>query len=200
MDTAKTYTAFSGNRRLSTGTLERVLREVKKYLDSRRPGVRNNSRQVLVFCDQTGKQVDFDLRGDILEVLRKALPVPTRVGPGRPRLGVVSREISLLPRHWEWLEEQPNGASAALRRLIDEARRGESSEAMLRARIDAVGRIMTVLAGNLPGFEEGCRSLYRRDLALLTECVKNWPPDIRSYILEHVELEPKHEGSDSSAS
>lgn len=200
MDRDITYTAFSGNRRLSTGALERVLREVKQDLDTRPPGKRNNAREVLFFCDQTGKQVDFDLRGDVLEVIHQALPAPNRVGPGRPRLGVVSREISLLPRHWEWLEEQPNGASAALRRLIDQARKGENSQATFRARIDAVGRIMTVLAGNLPGFEEACRSLYRRDLAGLTQCIKGWAPDIRSYILEHAELGPVDEGSESTDS
>ncbi|MFY0534142.1 DUF2239 family protein [Nannocystis pusilla] len=45
---------------------------------------------------------------------------PARTGPGRPKLGVVSREVSLLPRHWEWLERQPSGSR---RRCADSSRR-----------------------------------------------------------------------------
>jgi hypothetical protein len=47
----------------------------------------------LIFHDQTGKQVDFDLRGSIREVLERVAPKPVRTGPGRPRLGVTSREV-----------------------------------------------------------------------------------------------------------
>jgi hypothetical protein len=185
MDTTSTYSAFCGSRRLISGTLESVLREMKRLFDTPSSEGSNNDGAVLVFNDQLGQQVDFDLRGPIEEVLRKALPVPAQVGPGRPKLGVVSREITLLPRHWEWLEHQRNGASATLRRLVESASKDEGSEQTARARIEAVGRVMTVLGGNLPGFEEACRALYRRDLAGLTQKMEGWPPDIRSYVLEH---------------
>jgi len=184
MDTNFTYSAFCGSRRLITGTLEQVVRKLKCYFDIGLDEGTSNQGPVLVFCDQQGQQVDFDLRGSIEEVLRNSLPAPVRLGPGRPRLGVVSREVTLLPRHWEWLESQPSGASAALRRLVENARKDWSSEQSVRARIEAVGRVMTVLAGNLPGFEEACRALYRRDLATLSQSIESWPPDIRSYILE----------------
>jgi hypothetical protein len=189
MDTNSTYSAFCGTRRLLTGTLEDVLREVKRFFDMHTSENAKNEGTVLVFNDQEGLQVDFDLRGPIEGVLRKALPVPSQVGPGRPRLGVVSREITLLPRHWEWLERQPNGASAALRRLVEKASKDLSSEQTFRARIEAVGRVMTVLAGNLQKFEQAYRALYRRDLESLTQNMEGWPPDIRSYILEHATLD-----------
>jgi len=195
MDTNFTYSAFCGSRRLITGTLEQVIRKLKCYFDMRLDEGTSNRGPVLVFCDQQGQQVDFDLRGSIEEVLRNSLPAPVRLGPGRPRLGVVSREVTLLPRHWEWLESQPNGASAALRRLVENARKDWSSEQSVRARIEAVGRVMTVLAGNLPGFEEACRALYRRDLATLSQSIESWPPDIRSYILEHAAQEQNGEES-----
>jgi hypothetical protein len=188
MDTTSTYSAFSGSRRLITGTLECVLREIKRFSDMHPDECAGNRGAVLVFNDQLGQQVDFDLRGPIEEVLRKALVSPARVGPGRPRLGVVSREISLLPRHWEWLECQPNGVSAALRRLVEEARKDEGSDQTVRARIESVGRVMTALAGNLPGFEEACRGLYRRDLDSLSQSMEGWPPDIRTYILEYASV------------
>jgi hypothetical protein len=183
MDTNLTYSAFSGSRRLTTGPLESVLRKIKHFHDTSTRAA--NDGPLLVFCDQKGQQFDYDLRGSIEEVLRKALPAPARTGPGRPKLGVVSREVTLLPRQWEWLESQPNGASAALRRLVEEARKNRNSDQTTRVRIDAVGRVMTVLAGNLPGFEEACRALYRQDMAGLTQRIESWPPDIRAYILEH---------------
>jgi len=183
MDTNFTYSAFSGSRRLITGPLETVLREIKPFHDT--SGKAANDGPLLIFCDQQGQQVDFDLRGSIEEVLRKALPAPARTGPGRPKLGVVAREVTLLPRQWEWLESQPNGASAAIRRLVEEARKNGHSDQSARARVDAVGRVMTVLAGNLPGFEEACRSLYRQDKAGLTQRIEGWPSDIRAYILEN---------------
>jgi hypothetical protein len=96
---------------------------------------------------------------------------------------VTSREISLLPRHWEWLETQPNGASATLRRLVDEARKRDSGESRTRAAIDATGRVMTAIAGNLPGFEEAYRALYARDPMKLAQQVKAWPRDVREYLL-----------------
>src|SRR5437016_7507583 len=99
MDDTSTYSAFAGWKRIASGSLSETLRETKGHLDSGRGG----TELLLIFHDQTGKQVDFDFRGTLQEVLDRALPKPAKTGPGRPRLGVTSREVSLLPRHWEWL-------------------------------------------------------------------------------------------------
>jgi hypothetical protein len=166
-----TYIAFLGWKCVANGPLEAVLQACKTQTET---------EPLLIFHQQTGKQVDFDFRGSIEDVLARVAPKPERIGPGRPRLGVISREVSLLPRHWDWLETQPAGASAALRRLVDDARRHDTGEALA---IQATGRVMTALAGNLPGFEEASRALYARDGIRLAECVKDWPDDIRAYIL-----------------
>ncbi len=173
-----TYTAFLGWKRVVTGSQEDMLRQVKASLESK-----PSNEPLLIFEDQTGTQVDFDLRGSIEEVLERVMPKPARPGPGRPRLGVVSREISLLPRHWEWLEAQANGASSTLRRLVDEARKQGVVEGESRRSVEAAGRVMTALGGNLPGFEEACRALYARDRARLEQQVKEWPQDLRDYVL-----------------
>ena len=170
-----TYIAFRDWKCISNGPLEAVLPACKEQQDA------------LIFHQQTGKQVDFDFRGSIEDVLARVAPKPERTGPGRPRLGVISREVSLLPRHWDWLETQPAGASAALRRLVDDARRNDPGDALA---IQATGRVMTALAGNLPGFEEATRALYARDRARLADCVKDWPPDVRAYVMRDVPASP----------
>lgn len=137
----------------------------------------------MIFEDKTGRQVDFQFGGTLTEVLARALPAKERVGPGRPKLGVVSREVSLLPRHWEWLEEQPQGISATLRRLVDEAKKKNPGEQRARRGREAVSKIMTAIAGNLPGYEEATRALFAKDNARFAELVVAWPKDIERYLL-----------------
>ena len=171
-----TYTAFLGWKRIAAGSLEEMLRETKRRIGDKPP-----EELLLIFEDHSGKQIDFDLRGSVQEVLDRVAPKPVRTGPGRPKLGVTSREISLLPRHWEWLETQPNGASAALRRLVDEARRTDTGR--WRGAMDATGRVMTAIAGSLPGFEEAYRALYARDRARLESFITAWPEDVQACVL-----------------
>jgi hypothetical protein len=175
VDEQKTYTAFANTEMVATGPLGAVLAEVKQRSD-RDPGA-----FLPIFDDLTGRQVDFDLRGTLPEVLARALPVPQRTGPGRPKLGVTAREISLLPRHWEWLEQQPNGASAAIRRLVDEARKTDPDEQRIRLAIEAASRYLSAMAGNLPGYEEATRALYNRNRLRFDEHTVTWPADIRLY-------------------
>lgn len=138
---------------------------------------------VQIFVDQTGQPIDFDFRGTLDEVRARAEPLRRRPGPGRPRLGVVSREVSLLPRHWEWLEQQRNGISAALRRLVDEARRREPDREKARRARDAAGRFMWGMAGDLPGFEEASRALFAGDQDRFEELVGDWPRDVHAHLL-----------------
>lgn len=180
-----TFTAFTGDRMLASGALETVLRAAKRELDGQAPA----GQAVLVFEDQTGEAIDFDFRGSPEEVLarladhpRFAVAPARRPGPGRPRLGVVCREISLLPRHWEWLERQPNGISAALRRLVDEARKREPDRGRARQARAAAGRFMTAMAGDRAGYEEASRALYARDRERLAALTGDWPTDIREHL------------------
>jgi hypothetical protein len=176
MDEDRTYTIFAGQKRIASGPLETVLPEVKKWFDQRRDTL------ILFFDDQTGKQLDFDLRGTPSEVLARALPPQARTGPGRPKLGVVSREVSLLPRHWDWLEEQPNGASAALRRLVDQVRRQDAEAHRSRLAKDVTLRFMTAMAGDLAGYEEATRALYAGKRPPFNRLIRKWPDDIRTHV------------------
>ncbi len=177
----QTYTAFVGETLIASGPVDTMLAPVKAGFDH------NPSLLFLIFEDQTGRQVDFDLRGSLNEVVARALPAAPRSGPGRPKLGVVSREISLLPRHWEWLEQQPSGASAAIRRLVDQARKREPTEQRARLATEALGRFLSAMAGNLPGYEEASRALYAANRPLFEDLIRDWPHDIRAYIQRRAE-------------
>lgn len=181
------YVAFEGTRRIAAGNLERVALRVKQRVDE---GART---PVLVLDALTSETVELDLRGTPDNVRRRladrraaedapALPdAATARGPGRPRLGVVAREVTLLPRHWEWLREQPGGASVALRKLVEEARRASAGRDRLRRARDAAYRFMHVLAGDEPGFEEAVRALYAGDRERFQAMTARWPADPRAH-------------------
>lgn len=180
-----TYTAFAGGRLVVSGDLRVLLERTKQWLDERGAEGGAENAGVLIFEDQTGREVDFDFRGTLPEILERALPAASpspRTGPGRPKLGVVSREVSMLPRHWEWLEQQPHGLSAALRRLVDEARKRDPGKDRERRARDAASRVMSVLAGNRPGFEEASRALFAGNRARFDAIVHDWPEDIGAHL------------------
>ena len=178
-------TAFAGHRRLASGSLLEVALAVKRAVADRSAG------PLLVFDDATGRGVDVDVRGTPEELavrLSPSLPPSeaegTPAGPrgrGRPRLGVVAREVTLLPRHWEWLSTQPGGASVALRRLVEDARRAGAGQDRARQARDAAYRFMHAMAGDLPGFEEAARALFASDRARFAGLVAGWPPDVREH-------------------
>jgi uncharacterized protein len=173
-----TYSAFAGDRRIVRGTLEEMLRKAKRKLDA------NPDLRLLIFEDETGREVDFDFRGTADDVIARAKPTPTPAGPGRPRLGVVSREVSLLPRHWEWLERHPQGISAGIRRLVDGARKREPDEDRARVARAAASRFMWVMAGDLPKFEEASRALFASNRTRFEELTRSWPVDVRKHLDE----------------
>lgn len=180
--TERTYTAFAGDTLVASGQLRTLLPAAWQRQHA------GTSELLLVFEDWSGRQVDLDLRGTVEEVVARAEAAhaseEAQAGArrGRPRLGVVSREVTLLPRHWDWLEEQPNGISAALRRLVDEARKREPEKERTRRAIAAANRFMTALAGNRPGFEEAGRALFAGDRARFSELIGDWPADVRQYL------------------
>ena len=175
------YSAFSGDRLIAFGLLAEVLGAAKAHLDT------SEDPRLLIFEDRTGQQLDFDFSGSLAEVLTRALPPPERTGPGRPKLGVVSREVSLLPRHWEWLEAQPQGISAGLRRLVEDARKQNPGEQRARKGREALNRFMTAIAGNRPNYEEATRALFAQDHARFEELIVDWPEDIRAHLLRILE-------------
>jgi hypothetical protein len=171
------YAAFAGARRIASGALREILPVLKERFD------RDRSELVLVFERESGRQIEFDLRGTLQEVLEREVPSAPR-GPGRPKLGVTSREVSLFPRHWDWLEEQPNGASAALRRLVEHAIKNQSGEDRARRTRAALSRFLTSMAGDRPHYEEASRALFAGDTPLFEKLVQRWPKDIRDYAVE----------------
>ena len=186
------YSAFSGDRLIAFGSLPEVLEAAKAYIDT------TDDPQLLIFEDHTGRQIDFDFRGTMEQVLARALPPPARTGPGRPKLGVVSREVSLLPRHWEWLEAQPQGISAGIRRLVEEARKQNPGEQRARKGREALNRFMTAIAGNRSNYEEATRALFAADNARFEDLIADWPEDIRAHLLRVLEdsLAPTTEHDD----
>ena len=176
MTTATSYTAFAAERLVQRGSLVDVLAAIKLgHFDDR-------DAQLLMFENETGREVDFDLRGSLDDVLERVKMREAPKAAGRPRLGVESREVTLLPRHWAWLELQPSGASAALRRLVDGATKRADPERGSSRRRDAAYRVMAVLAGNRRGFEEAARALFADDHGRFRSLTAKWPKDIRAHL------------------
>jgi hypothetical protein len=173
---SRSCAAFDGVRLIAAGPLTEVALAVKRALDSGAAG------PLLTFEDATGAVVDLDLSGSDAQILAglsmedDRTPAPR--GRGRPKLGVVAREVTLLPRHWEWLAAQPGGASVVLRRLVDAARRADGGASEAKQAAAAAYRFLSAIAGDLPGFEEAARALFAGDRAAFAERVAAWPRDI----------------------
>jgi hypothetical protein len=180
------YIAFEGDRRIAVGDLHAVARAAKQMLDRRREA------SIAVFDGRSSAPVELDLRGSLDEVLARlpgvsgapeanAAASPAPRGPGRPKLGVVAREITLLPRHWDWLARQPGGASVAIRKLVEQARRGGDGKDRIREAQEAAYRFMSVMAGNRPHYEDAIRALFAPDPAGFKKLIADWPADIRDH-------------------
>jgi len=173
IDVSTLCIAFDGDHRLASGPLAEVARAVASAPEPSR---------VLIFLEASGRPIDLDLRGTPDEVVARLQPAPVEAprGPGRPKLGVTAREVTLLPRHWDWLAAQPGGASVALRKLVEAAQRDPREQA--RASRDAAHRFMTVMAGDRPGYEEAARALFAGDAAGFAARTEGWPADIRDHV------------------
>jgi hypothetical protein len=194
---SKPCSAFVGQRLLQSGPLVEVALATKTATEN------GTSHGILIFDDVTGRVIDVDLRGTKSEIIERlsrpseAYPRPSSQppgsdqpsepkGPGRPKLGVVSREVTLLPRQWEWLAAQPGGASAVLRKLVDAARKNGDGSQKQRASQEAAYHFMLAIAGDLPGYEEATRALFANDRPKLEQCIADWSPDIQAHILKFV--------------
>lgn len=193
------FTSFDGHQRLASGSLASVALTVKHALE------RSASGPVLMFDDRSGRVVDVDTRGSDDEFIARlaasssnpdhafdtdAVTDPESSamsdgprGRGRPRLGVTAREVTLLPRHWDWLAEQPGGASVALRKLVEDARRAASGKDRTRKAHERAYHFISAIAGDLPGFEEATRALFADDRTGFSTHTASWPKDVRDYAL-----------------
>lgn len=184
------YTAFAYGKYLASGELDQVALKAKEVIDA------DPHATVLIFEDATSHTTEVDFRGTVDDVLKRLSKMagreasPTEAteadqvaprGPGRPKLGVVSREVTLLPRHWEWLNKQPGGASVALRKLVEEAKRAGKGKELMKQSQESCFRFMSVMAGNRPNFEEAVRALFAADRSRFSELIENWPIDIRDH-------------------
>jgi hypothetical protein len=181
------YIAFDGDRCIASGDLRVVARAAKETLDRRKDA------SVLIFDGATSGPIEIDFRGTVADVLARlpqsasapvapedtAISVPR--GPGRPKLGVIAREVTLLPRHWEWLARQAGGASVALRKLVDEARRSGEQGHHVRQAQEAAYRFMSVMAGNKPNYEEAIRALFAGEAPRFEKLIAEWPADVRRH-------------------
>ena len=163
--TDRILTLFDGPSRIASGAEADILPAARAAMAA--------GRSPIAIDDDSGKVADLDLRSD------PTAPLPEPRRRGRPKIGVTSKEVTLLPRHWDWLQSQTGGASATLRRLVEAASKADDP----RARTDAAYRAATALAGDAPGYEDAIRALFAGDLAAMETRAAGWPPDVRDYVL-----------------
>lgn len=180
---ATEYIAFLGPRRLASGSRVAVARAAKRALEQ------GSTDTLLIFGARDSRPLDLDLHGSLDQVVARLSVEPSALatsprGPGRPKLGVVPREVTLLPRHWDWLTHQPGGASAVLRRLVEQAARLPDPKALARHAMESTDRFMRVIAGDRPGYEEAARALYRGERSSFEAVTGKWPVDIRKHLHE----------------
>lgn len=176
-----TCCAFNQHQLIACGPLAEVARAAKLAIDAGANG------PVLIFDEQSSRPIELDFRGSADEVLARLAPaetaaVPASRGPGRPKLGVTAREVTLLPRHWEWLAQQPGGASAVLRRLVEQAQRSGAPKQQVRLAMEAVERFMNAMTGDFAGHEEASRAFYRGEREQFAALIEQWPADVRDHL------------------
>lgn len=178
--------AFAGVRCVARGALREVAVEVKRLIDA------GESANILIFDDANSEPVEVDFRGSLKAVLNRLPPeivpeaAPMETGtvvrtPGRPKLGVVAREVTLLPRHWDWLASQPGGASVALRKLVEAASRASEDKDRMRRAQESAYRFMSAMAGDQPGYEEAVRALFADQPEQFGVQTEAWPVDVRDH-------------------
>lgn len=179
--------AFAGNRCLGFGAIPDVAAKAKAAVE------KDPNARLLIFDATTSRPIEIDLRGTPAEVQKRLASQATQRndeateaaaprGPGRPKLGVVAREITLLPRHWDWLAQQSGGASVAIRKLVEEARRASSGKDRAREAQESLHRFMTAMAGDYPHYEDALRALYAGDRTRFDASIAKWPADVRDHV------------------
>jgi len=189
------FTLFVGHTRIASGRLDQLALSAKRAIESHSDGA------VLIFDNQSGRNIDIDIRGTDKQVLARVQPATTiplpettsgndaetggeQRGRGRPKLGVVPREVTLLPRHWEWLGAQPGGASVALRKLVEQAKKAGSESSMIKQAQERAYHFLQAIAGDMPGFEETTRALFKHDRQQFENLMSAWPSDVKDHAMQ----------------
>jgi len=192
----KQYVAFAGDEIIARGEITEVVRRCKTRLDG------GEESRIALYDDANGRAIDIDYSGGAAEVLarlgdhpilgenaRKPPADPPEQtgenprGRGRPKLGVIAREVTLLPRHWDWLADQRGGASAVLRKLVEMARKEGAGDEQVRKSVEAAHRFMWDIAGDQPGFEDASRALFAKDFDTFVERIGDWPTGVREQLM-----------------
>jgi uncharacterized protein len=182
-DAATQCVAFVGDSLLAFGRVDEVVEAAKRAFDT------DSAVSPWIFDATTSARIDIDLGGSVADVRARVpqTPYPAARGPGRPKLGVTPREVTLLPRHWDWLATQPGGASVALRKLVEQARKTSSSADDARKGQEAAYRFMTALGGDYVGYEDATRALFAGDRVKFMDLIATWPPDVRGHLERLIE-------------
>ncbi len=175
MNIQMTYTAFLDEQCLVNGTLVDVATAIQQHANQ-------SNATLLIFNDQTGKQIDLDISGSKQDIQQRYAEPEMVKKVGRPKLGVISREITLQQKHWDWLDQQSSSASAVIRKLIDNELNDPSSESNRMLAKQATDRFMSAMLGNMPNYEEATRALYQGDQAVFLKLIKDYPLDPQQYI------------------
>ncbi len=188
------FTLFVGHTKIASGRLDQLALSAKRAIES------NTDGAVLIFDNQSGRNIDIDIRGTDKQVLARLQPPTSSTAPetetsddaepgneqrgrGRPKLGVVPREVTLLPRHWEWLAAQPGGASVVLRKLVEQAKKAGSESSMIKQAQERAYHFLQAIAGDMPGFEEATRALFKNDRQSFENLISTWPGDIKDHAM-----------------
>ncbi|MDF2418595.1 DUF2239 family protein [Acinetobacter beijerinckii] len=171
-----TYTAFLGHTFFTNGCIAEVALKIKKNSET--------TQNILIFNDQTGQQIDLDLTGSEQEIQQRYSETEPAKKVGRPKLGVISREITLQKKHWDWLDQQNSSASAVIRKLIDKELNDLASESNIMLARQATDRFMSAMLGNMPNYEEATRALYQGDREVFLKLIQDYPKEIHKYILK----------------
>jgi len=174
MNSETLYSAFHGNTRIITDTLFKVALTIKE--------IDNHQSNILIFNHQTGQQIDLDVSGSEQDLKQRYAEIEEVKKVGRPKLGVISREITLQQKHWNWLDQQNASASAVIRKLIDQELNNPASESNIMLAKQAVDRFMSAMIGNMPNYEEATRALYQGNKTVFLELIQDYPADLKAYL------------------
>lgn len=173
------YTAFSGHTLIAQAQLPEIALKLKHLSET--------AENILIFNDQTGRQIDLDLSGSEQEIQQRySEPEPAKK-VGRPKLGVISREITLQKKHWDWLDQQSASASALIRKLIDKELNDPASESNILLAKQATDRFMSAILGNMPNYEEATRALYQSNREVFLKMIQDYPKDLKEYLIQNTQ-------------